>query len=298
MYAMRRLYFVIACKYTINNVVPCTCNSCEAEARYLTSDHSQDSDSGEQNHMYVRDHTPPYQSPGSSREGSTLRELSPGGLDILQVPEDECSLSPVTITKLQEPERRAEQEEQHSPTHSQGPYLQEQSAVQIHSPDDGQVLSLLQDESRDLMPSPDDKQSTAPTETTLDSVDELSDNDGVGGSPKFSSELLSKQERSIQSSEGGIDEEVVSQTDQFKGLFSQSNSLQVQSRVQTKESECEDEHPVVSGSRDKLVSLAEKLVEKWEGLKEVFRIPKRAQKVSFCTHLSGQHLHITWYMYM
>ncbi len=291
---------------TINNISHVhVINSCEAEARYLTSDHSQDSDSGEPNHMYVGDHTPPYQSPRSSQEESTPRELSPGGLDTLQEPEDECCLSPVTITEVQEPEeleRRVEQDEQHSPTHSQGRYVQEQSAVQVHSPDDGQVLSQVQDESRDLTPSPDDKQSAAPTETTLDSVDELSDNDGVGGPPKFNSELLSTQEKSIQSSEECINEQVVSQTDQFKDLFSENNLLQVHSRGQTKELECEDEHPVVCGSRDKLVSMAEQLVEKWEGLKEVFRIPKRAQKVSlifFFVHMHvsfipGQHLHITW----
>ena len=53
-----------------------------------------------------------------------------------------------------------------------------------------------------------------------------------------------------------------------------------------------DESVVVE---EKLVALAAELLEKWSGLKEVFRIPKRAQLVSHCGGVCmGSKCHYTY----
>lgn len=144
-----------------------------------------------------------------------------------------------------------------------------ESVCSPHSPNSENVVMDITAKSESPVLSPGSSQSPVLAESTQLSVNELSDTD---------------EQQSLRHKKDTSD-------NQFECFSSKQmqNKLPKESSVEPELKPCcldlnpEEQLEKVSNedsSRAKLASMAENLVEKWERMKEVFRIPKRAPKVS------------------
>lgn len=297
--------------------------SCEAEARYLTSDHSQDSDSGE--HEDVSNLSGPYQFPSDSTQDSKLlRTQSQFDGDCMSAPskksEKELSSS-VPYTCQQEPKEAKYNYNKQLQDHS----LDGDDKVESGSPSDScSVEIILNAESGNPVSSPDTVKLHGPVSpSSSSSIDvKMLGPVSLSGSPDgklqgpvsslcptFDAKILGPDSSPGDSQspvQNALSADELSDSDPQMILEDKKEPVHLLDELNcsspeirttlSKESPDRSDHKagcldivqeeqLEDGSDDfscrvKLALMAEKLVEKWEGLKEVFRIPKKAPKVS------------------
>lgn len=265
--------------------------SCEAEARYITSDHSQDGDVGERQAEPGQE--PPSTSPGDGNHSH--REASPDNSET----NISHSVGPQIISAT-EAEANVGCSSQPTQDHCQN----SQTEDALHSDDCALSMSLNivasteQTSDREgSLPVEKMTESMVPEENELSPTIPLSQEnqyERLDSSPEVESDIQSPSQEDLHKEQSVLQiAEVGQNQSQDEGSVYQPQSQDTESGLISQNEECvrqsqsrDEGSGLVSqdeeDSRELLASLAEKLVEKWEGLKEVFRIPKRAPKVQ-CT---------------